>query len=129
MTLNKKDKELIEIATKTVVENGNIYSSIDQHVGCALRAKSGKIYVGMNIKTSHSICAEQVAIGQAFANGEREFETIVAVRLNKEGLPRVVAPCGLCRYTFNKLKLDLNIIIPKDNKHIKVKVKDLLPYA
>lgn len=130
MNLNKADRELVKIATKVVVENGNIYSPIDQHVGCALRAKSGKVYIGMNIKTSHSICAEQVAIGQAYANGEREFDAIVAVRLNKDGKPYVVSPCGLCRYTFKKLKLDMYVIVPEsEKKNIKVKAKDLLPYA
>ena len=100
MKLNKKDEELIEIATKLVKDNCDIYPSLNLHVGCALRAKSGKVYVGINLKTSHAVCAEQVAIGQAYACGEREFDAIVAVQLNNEGQPNVVAPCGLCRYIF-----------------------------
>ena len=128
MKLNKKDEELIEIATKLVMKNNDIYSSPSHHVACALRAKSDKIYIGMNIKTSHAICAEQVAIGQAYAYGEREFKSIVAVQLDNENNPHVVSPCGLCRYTFNKLKLNFYAIVPEGKKLIKVKVKELLPY-
>ena len=84
----------------------------------------------MNIKTSHSICAEQVAIGSAFASGEREFDTIVAVRMFNDGNTYVVSPCGLCRYTFDQLDLDMmKVIVPESqNKLTKVKAKELLPY-
>lgn len=128
MKLSKKDEELIEIATKIVKENCNIYPSANLHVACALRAKSGKVYVGINLKTSHSVCAEQVAIGQAFACGEREFESIVAVQLDTNLDPHVVSPCGLCRYTFTKLKLNFKVIVPQGKKLTKVNIKELLPF-
>ena len=97
MKLNNNDIELIQIATDIINQNIDLYSEKDMIVGAVVRTKSGKIYKGINIKTSHSICAEQVAIGQALANGEREFDTIVAVKFNKGGAIRVVSPCGLCR--------------------------------
>ena len=128
MKLTKKDEELIEIATKLVKENCDIYPSPNMHVACALRAKSDKIYVGMNLKSSHSVCSEQVAIGQAYACGERDFKTIVAVQLDNETNSHVVSPCGLCRYLFDKLNLDMYVIVPQGKKLIKVKVRELLPY-
>ncbi len=128
MKLTKKDEELIEIASNIVKQNNDIYNQPNNHVACALKAKSDKVYVGMNLKSSHSVCAEQVAIGNAFAFGEREFKTIVAVQLGNDGIARVVSPCGLCRYIFNKLNLNFNIIVPDGKKLIKVKVKDLLPF-
>ena len=64
--------------------NCDIYEKPNQHVACALRGKSDKIYIGINLKSSHSVCAEQVAIGQAYAHGEREFKTIVAVQLDND---------------------------------------------
>ena len=128
MKLSKKDQELIDVATKVVKENCNIYPSVNLHVACALRAKSGNVYVGINLKTSHSVCAEQVAIGNAYACGEREFETIVAVQLDNNYQPHIVAPCGLCRYIFDKLDLNMFIIVPNGKKLAKVNVKDLLPY-
>lgn len=128
MKLTKKDEELIEIATDVVENNCDLYKTPNLHVACALRAKSDKVYIGINLKSSHSVCSEQVAIGQAFANGEREFRTIVAVQLDNNHTPHVVSPCGLCRYIFDKLNLNMYAIVPNGKKLTKVKVKDLLPY-
>ena len=128
--LTKSDNELIAMATEVVKQNSDIYSNPAMHVGCVIKAKSGKIYKGVNIKTSHSICAEQVALGQALACGEREFDTIVSVKLDENGQPRVVSPCGLCRYIFDKMALDMFVIVEdiEHNKVVKVKTTELLPY-
>jgi len=130
MKLNKDDQELINIATEVIKNNNNLYEDIDLHVACAVRGKSGKIYTGINICTSHSICAEQVAIGHALASGEREFETLASVKYSSDGSIRPISPCGLCRYTFDKLNLDMYVIVEdnKNNEILKVKAKDLLPY-
>ena len=130
MELNKTDKSLIAMATEIVNNNKDLYPNSSEIVGAIVLAKSGKVYKGINIKTSHSICAEQVAIGQAFACGERELDTIVAVKMNADGSMRVVSPCGLCRYTLDKLNLDMNVIVEDVEKDIvlKVKVQELLPY-
>lgn len=130
MRLNNLDKELIEMATKVAKDNSDRYTDLSMHTGCVVKAKSGKIYKGVNIKTSHSICAEQVALGQALACGEREFDTIVAVKLNRDGTARVVSPCGLCRYIMDKLNVDMNVIVEdvKNGKALKVKASELLPY-
>ena len=130
MELSKKDQELIAAATKVVKENCDIYTNLAMHVGCAVRAKSGKIYKGINIKTSHSICAEQIAVGQALANGEREIDCLVSVKMDSEGNTRVVSPCGLCRYTFEKLELNCDIILEDVDSGtiLKVNCNQLLPY-
>lgn len=132
MKLNKNDNELIDLATEVVKSNSDIYDDLDLHVGCVIKAKSGKIYKGVNIYTSHSICAEQVAYGQALACGEREFDTIVAVMMNADGSTKVITPCGLCRYMFDKLHMnDLSVIVRDDNtgKVFKLRAGELLPYA
>ena len=130
MELNKNDLKLIELAKKLVNENKDLCKENREVVGSILLAKSGKTYKGINIKTSHSICAEQVALGQAFACGERDFDTIVAVMYEPQGNTRVVTPCGLCRYTLERLGLDINVIVadPQNDTLLKVKAKDLLPY-
>jgi len=130
MKLNQQDKQLIELATQIAQENKNLYEQCDMIVACVVLAKSGKVYKGVNIRTSHSICAEQVAIGQALACGERELDTIVAVKMDNDGSVRPVSPCGLCRYTFDKLNLNMNVIVEDVDKDIvlKVKASDLLPY-
>jgi len=129
--LNDKDKELISLATEVVKANNDMYSNLAMHVGCVIKAKSGKIYKGVNIKTSHSVCAEQIAFGQALANGEREFDTIVAIKMNEDGSTRVVSPCGICRYMFDKMAInDMWVIVEdiKNGKVLKVKAQELLPY-
>ena len=130
MKLTKADLELIEIATSVLMQNADLLKDGCTPVACALRAKSGIIYKGINIKTSHSVCSEQVALGQAFACGERGFDTIVAVKLDENNKPRVVSPCGLCRYIYDDLKLDMNVIVEDVYKNtvLKVKAKELLPY-
>ncbi len=130
MKLSKADLELIKFAENVAKNNSDIYNDISLHVGCALRAKSGKIYQGINLKSSHSVCAEQVALGHALSCGEREFDTIVSVKLEKDGLPHVVSPCGLCRYIFDKANIDINFLVEdiKKNKVVKVNISELLPY-
>ena len=130
MKLNDKDKELIKMATEVAESNSDRYSDKSMHTGCVIKAKSGKIYKGVNIKTSHSICAEQVAYGQALACGEREFDTIVVVKLNNDGTSRVISPCGVCRYMFDKMGTDMWVIVEdvKNGKVLKVKAEELLPY-
>ena len=130
--LSNLDKQLIDLAEKVVKSNSDIYSNLAIHVACVIKAKSGKIYKGVNIYTSHSICAEQVAFGQALACGEREFDTIVAVKMNNDGSTKVIAPCGVCRYMFDKLYInDMYVIVEdiKSGKLLKVKANELLPYA
>ena len=130
MKLNQKDKKLIEMASELVKANNDLYPPECPHVGCILLAKSGKTYKGINILSSHAICAEQVAIGQALACGEREFDTIVSVSLDSAGNTEVVSPCGVCRYLFDKLNLDIHVIVRdvENNMNLKVKPADLLPY-
>lgn len=130
MKLNDIDYQLIDEAKKVLQDNSDLYEDKNLIVGCVVLAKSGKIYKGVNICTSHSICAEQVALGQAFACGERELDTIVAVKFDSDGSIRVVSPCGLCRYIMNKLELDIRVIVEdlSNDKILKVKANTLLPY-
>lgn len=130
MELNKLDRELINIASDVLRANVDLYEDINVLVACVVKAKSGKFYKGINIKTSHSVCAEQVALGQAFASGEREFDTMVAVKFEHGDKIRIVSPCGLCRYILNNLEIDVNVIVEdiENNVDLKVKSSELLPY-
>ncbi len=130
MKLTQSDKELIEIAEQVARGNKDLLKVQEVVMGCALKGKSGKVYKGVNIQTSHSICAEQVAIGQALAEGEREFETIVAVMMNSDCETRVVSPCGLCRYVMSNLNMDIDVIVEdiENDSVLKVKASKLLPY-
>ena len=104
----ERDYELIEEAKKV------IYLNYDQEhynhtVGAAIRCKNGKVYVGVNLYSLHGGCAEQVAIGTAITNGEREFDAIVAVR-GKEG-EEIIPPCGNCRQILHDYMPECDVIV------------------
>ena len=65
-------------------------------VGAALRGRSGKTYLGVNVENASlglSVCAERIAMFNAITAGERQFEAI-AIATN-ENAP--TPPCGACR--------------------------------
>lgn len=80
----KEDLELIKAAQQAIRLNYDSEHCLHT-VGAAVRCKNAKIYVGVNVYSLHGACAEQVAIGTAITNGEREFDAIVAVR-GKDGI-------------------------------------------
>lgn len=94
LPLTDSDRRLLAAAQETIRKNYDSKSHLHT-VGAAVRCKGGKIYTGVNVYSLHGACAEQVAIGAAITNGEREFEAIVAVR-GKDG-QEILPPCGNCR--------------------------------
>lgn len=97
-------------------------------VGSAVRCKNGKIYRGVNCDGIHGSCAEYIAMGTAISAGEREFDTIVAVR--DKAPNNIVAPCGNCRQMLIEYSPDIKVILNDDNnKMVKVDIKDLIPFA
>jgi cytidine deaminase len=65
-------------------------------VGAALKAKSGRVYLGCNVENLSfglTSCAERNAVFAAVAAGEREFEAIAITADSKQP----VSPCGACR--------------------------------
>ncbi len=78
-----------------------------------------------------TVCAEPIAIGMAISEGERQFDTIVAV-----GHPgprgrkafQVVSPCGMCRELVVDYGKDTRVIISANGKLQKVYMRDLLPH-
>ncbi len=125
-TLREKDLELIAKAQEAITKN---YDEINfKHtVGAAVRCKSGKIYTGVNVYSLHGACAEQIAIGAAITDGEREFECIVAVR-GKHG-EEVLSPCGNCRQMLADYTPKCEVIISSGDDNYKVLARELLPFA
>ena len=119
------DYEVIEAAQKAIQRN---YDAIhDNHtVGAAVRCKSGKIYAGVNVYSIHGACAEQIAIGTAITQGEREFETVVAV-MGKDGA-QIIPPCGNCRQIMFEYMPDCDVILSVEGQNRKIKAKELLPF-
>lgn len=122
--LTNGDLELIAKARDVIRRN---YDGERQNhtVGAAVRCKNGRIYVGVNVYSLHGACAEQVAIGAAVTNGERDFEAIVAVR----GEGEIIPPCGNCRQILHDYMPGCEVILSIDGEPAKRKAEELLPYA
>ena len=125
--ITESDRNLIEIALKCL--NDNFDDGVYNHtVGCALLCKNGEIYKGVNCDGIHGSCAEYITMGIAISNGEREFDTIVAVHDKAPNC--VVSPCGNCRQMLFEYCPDIKVIVNDENGNlIKVTAKDLLPVA
>ena len=118
---------LIQIAKEA---RKNAYTPYSNYkVGCALLAKSGKIYSGCNVENDGimSICAERVAFTKAISEGEREFETILVVG-GKEKLI-YTTPCGYCRQFMSEFcKRDFPVFMCYEEDKIEQKtLEELLP--
>ncbi len=124
--LTDKDDELIREAQKAIYLN---YDEENENhtVGAAVRCKIGKIYTGVNVYSLHGACAEQVAIGAAITHGERDFETVVAVR-GKNG-EEIIPPCGNCRQILCDYMPECEVIISAGGENRKIKAKELLPFS
>lgn len=122
----ERDYELIAEAQKAIRLNYD-QEHYNHTVGAAIRCKSSKVYVGVNLYSLHGACAEQVAIGTAITNGERDFDAIVAVR-GKEG-GEIIPPCGNCRQILHDYMPDCDVIVSVRGELKKIKAKELLPFS
>ena len=131
LPIREQDTKLInaakEIISKRYRENWN-------EIGAALLTKSGKVYTAVNIDAHVgriAVCAEAIAIGMAISEGEKEFDTIVAVKhpctseIDQE--IRVVSPCGMCRELISDYGNDAKVIFSEEGQIKKCLVSDLLP--
>jgi cytidine deaminase len=125
-TLEETDFLLIQ-AAEAVIERNFDDTKYNHTVGAAIRADSGKIYLGVNVDGIHGSCAEFIAIGAALTAGERVFTSIVAV-FGKEKPHKVLPPCGNCRQMLFDYTPDCMVILKIDGEYQKIKAIDLLPY-
>jgi len=127
MTLTQKDKQsLIDLAIQARTRAYVPYSNYP--VGAALRAKSGRVFTGVNIENAAyptTMCAERVAIFKAVSEGEKEFEAISVVTDNGG------SPCGGCRQVMAEFGLDTLVLIADANGNLvkELTVAELLPEA
>ncbi|MDH7604814.1 MAG: cytidine deaminase [Melioribacter sp.] len=121
-------EELAQKAVEAKSKGLPTYSNF--HVGAALLAESGKIYLGANIETSSyslTICAERTAVFQAIINGERKFKSIAIASDAEDFCP----PCGACRQVLLDLcgkELEV-ILVNKKNELKTFLLKELIPHS
>lgn len=106
--LKKNHFYLIETAKKLISVR---FKENRHHFAAAVKSKCGKIFTGLQMKTSISgaeICAEAVALSAAAEEGITEIETVVVV--NRIG--DIISPCGCCRELFLDYCPKAEIIVP-----------------
>jgi len=124
--INMDDKKLIDEAIAVIKRN---YAEPRHTVGAAVLCASGKIYTGVNIEScGYGPCAEPIAIGAAISQGEREIVSIVAVVVRGNS-SAVESPCGNCRQLLFDYAPDCMVIIPHDDRVVKVRARELIPDA
>lgn len=125
--ITEQDRELIRVALECLEKNfdDGVYNHT---VGCALLCSDGKVYTGVNCDGIHGSCAEYITMGIAISDGQREFDTIVAV--HEKAKNGVVPPCGNCRQMLFEYCPNIKVIVNDDDGNlVKVKAADLLPFA
>ena len=127
--LNSRDLDLIRTAGDHAKER---YKKDSTSIGGALRAKSGKVYTGINLKyrvRNTSTCAETMAIYSALDSGETELDIVVGVKYFPETDSfEVVNGCGWCRqlYCYNA---PLNVIVDNKGDLEVTTAEQLMPFA
>ena len=125
--ITEQDRELIRVALECMEKNfdDGVYNHT---VGCALLCSDGKVYTGVNCDGIHGSCAEYITMGIAISDGQREFDTIVAV--HEKAKNGVLSPCGNCRQMLFEYCPNIKVIVNDDDGSlVKVKAADLLPFA
>ncbi len=119
--------DLIKAAREIQAEAHVPYS--EYRVGAAIETADGEVYVGCNIENanySNSLHAEEVAVGKAFADGNREFSRIAVSSSRRDG----VTPCGMCRQTLAEFcDEEFPILCDADGEIEEYTLGELLPAA
>jgi cytidine deaminase len=126
MRLAAEDRELIEAARETLKR---AYRPIRHTVAAAVRAGSGRVYVGVNVEAcGYGPCAEPIAIGAAFTHAETSLLTVVAVCRQGDEYP-VLSPCGNCRQLILDYAPDARVIVAEGGMLRTYIARELLPAA
>ena len=100
-------KSLIEAAKAARAHAHVPYSRFA--VGAALLTQDGTIFKGCNVENVSlrlTLCAEEVAVGAAVANGHTDFVAVAVVADSKQP----ILPCGGCRQLLAEFNPDLDVV-------------------
>lgn len=96
------------------------------HVGAALEADDGRVFVGCNVENaSYSVtnCAERVALQAAVASGARRFRRLV---VSADG--QTPYPCGSCLQALAEFAARLPVtVVESDGTRHEFTLDELLP--
>jgi cytidine deaminase len=127
MTITDEERGALVRLANDIRENAYVPYS-NYRVGAALRAKSGRVFTGVNVENAVfpvTNCAERTAVFKAVSEGEREFDVIAVVTDNGG------SPCGACRQVLSEFGQDILVIIADGSGRIvnELTVGELLPEA
>ena len=124
----QKDRELIQVAVKTL---NRLFKRNRHEVAAALRCKDGSVYAGIHIEAKTGgyadVCGEIVAISCALADGQCQFDSIVAVTKGPKGGYRILPPCGRCRDVISDFSGETSVLLGTVQTPKRVRVKHLIP--
>ncbi len=98
------------------------------HVGCALEAEDGTVFVGCNVENASyglTICAERAAICAAISGGAQRFRRAVVV----SDIDPPAAPCGACRQVLAEFGPELRVDAVGPSRSVTWTMAELLPSA
>ncbi|GAB4272682.1 MAG: cytidine deaminase [Candidatus Rifleibacteriota bacterium] len=124
-SLKKYHFYLIESAKKLISQR---FRQGRHHFAAALKTKSGKIYLGLHLKSrveKNEICAEAVAIANAAAANDCSIEAIVLVDRNG----KVITPCGSCRELILDYSSTAEVVVTGSAGAKVLKIGNLLPLS
>ncbi|MCK4956365.1 MAG: cytidine deaminase [Candidatus Cloacimonetes bacterium] len=119
-----EETKLMKIAKAAAKNAYAPYSKVQ--LGAAIKAKSGKIYTGVNVENSSyglTNCAERTAIFKAISEGESEFEEL-AIYVDSDTF---FTPCGACRQVIAEFCDNLKIVVFSNNDKLETSIEELLP--
>ena len=98
------------------------------HVGCALEAEDGRVFVGCNVENASyglTICAERAAVCAAVSAGAQGFRRAVVV----SDVDPPAAPCGACRQVLAEFGAGLRVDAVGSSRLMSWTMAELLPSA
>ena len=120
--------ELLELLAAARQVRANAYAPYSGFlVGAAIRAESGRIFVGCNVENASygaTICAERSAVVQMVAAGEQRIVS-VAIFVDAEAL---AMPCGMCRQVLGEFADDAAVVVANPQTQELFALADLLPH-
>ena len=98
-------------------------------VGAALLTRSGEIFKGCNIENISlrlTLCAEEVAVGNAVIGGNTDFVAVAVIADSQQP----IMPCGGCRQLLAEFNPDLTVISATVDGRVEThQLSELLPRA
>ncbi len=131
-----RDRELMNRALDIIDNSYSPYSEFK--VACAVRTKSGKIFLGVNqenVAYPSGMCAERIALSNA-VTFHQEPTSLFIVAKDESNNPATAFPCGACRQVMMEIQNNISkqnikvMILTNEQKVVCFEsVNDLLPFS